>query len=77
MPAEALICDEPWSGTTCPGTLSSVDLEPLMTVASPFDWALIDPVELGELFTAGAGVVLVMWGTAYGAAAVLDVLRKS
>ncbi|MAT83000.1 MAG: hypothetical protein CMD39_01800 [Gammaproteobacteria bacterium] len=77
MPAEALICDEAWSGTTCPGTVSSVDLEPLMNAAEPFDWAQVDTVELAALFAAGGGVVVTMWAVAYGASVVLDVLRKS
>lgn len=77
MPAFALVCDVEWSGTTCPGTTASLDVEQAALVAAPFDWALIDPADLGELFVAGAGIVLTFWAISYGAAAVLDVLRKS
>ena len=77
MAQEALICDEPWVGSTCNGTLSSVDLEGLINSAQPFDWSLIDPAELGALFVSGFGIVLSIWVVAYGASAVMDVLRKS
>lgn len=62
---------------SCPGAATVFDMEPLTIMTTEFNWSLVDPVELSQMFGFGFGVVLTLWATAYGAAAVLDVLRKS
>lgn len=77
MAQHVLVCDEAWSGSSCGGTTSSVDIEGLMVASAPFDWALIDPASLAALFVSGFGIVLTVWVVAFGASAVLEVVRKS
>lgn len=77
MPQEALLCDEPWTAGVCNGAVSSVDLGGLINSAQPFDWSLIDPIELSALFVSGFGIVLTVWVVAFGASAVIEVMRKS
>jgi hypothetical protein len=77
MAQEVLTCDEPWTGTTCNGTVESVDIEGALTAAAGFDWDALDVTELSQLFATGFGIVLGIWFVALGVGAVFDVIRKS
>lgn len=72
-----LACDEAWTGSTCAGTLSSLDVSDSLGVAAPFDWALVDPAELGSLFALGFGSVIPIWALAWGLSRLFDVVNKS